>query len=88
MNNVIQVIINKLNEFRDKNITISQTGFLESKFVIQKMTYKLEEDILYILNDTKNIFININVNQIYDIKVNQDSMLIYLDNDTSLKLKI
>ena len=52
------------------------------------MTYKLEEDILYILNDTKNIFININVNQIYDIKVNQDSMIIYLDNDTSLKLKI
>ena len=71
-----------LNNFIEKSIIVNQNGFLESSYCIEFLTYFIKEDILNVEDKKSNIYIKINLNQIYKIENEKDKMLLYLDNDT------
>lgn len=78
-------ILKKLNENNGRNIVIKQIGFIESKFFINNMKYEIEFDIITIKDDKEDIYIKLNINQIYKCEI-LDSIKLYLDNDTQLEI--
>lgn len=71
-----------LSNFIEKSIIVNQNGFLESTYYIENLTYFIKEDILNVEDKNSNVYIKINLNQIYKIENEKDKMLLYLDNDT------
>lgn len=67
-----------------KDVVIYQQGFIESKFEILNIKYDIKEDILNINNNDS--YFKINVNQIYDVKDERGSIILFLDNDTQIKI--
>ena len=73
-----------LSNFIEKSIIVNQSGFLESSCCIEFLTYFIKYDILNIEDKNSNVYIKINLNQIYKIENEKDKMLLYLDNDTTI----
>lgn len=67
-----------------KDVVIYQQGFIESKFEILNIKYDIKEDILNINNNDS--YFKININQIYDVKDERGSIILFLDNDTQIKI--
>lgn len=78
----------KLNEFIGKNITITQDGFLKNEYLINKLKYFIEYEILNITDEESKNYLKINLNQIYKIENNEKDIKLYLDNDTIICLGI
>ncbi len=78
----------KLNEFIGKNTTITQDGFLKTKYLIHKLKYFIEYEILNITDDESQNYLKINLNQIYKIEIDEKDIKLYLDNDTIICLDI
>ena len=78
----------KLKEFVGKNITITQEGFLKNKYSIHKLNYFIEHEILDISDEESKNYLKINLNQIYNIEINEKDIKLYLDNDTIIFLSI
>ena len=78
----------KLNEFIEKNITITQDGFLKNEYSINKLKYFIEYEILNITDEESKNYLKINLNQIYKIEINEKDITLYLDNDTIICLDI
>ena len=49
------------------------------------MKYEIEFDIITIKDDKEDIYIKLNINQIYKCEI-LDSIKLYLDNDTQLEI--
>lgn len=77
-----------LNNFIEKAVRISQSGFVESTYSINKLKYFIEYDILNILDDNSKNSIKINLNQVYKIENEKDKIIFYLDNDTTITLSL
>lgn len=75
-----------LNNFIEKAVIISQSGFVESTYSINKLKSFIEYDILNILDDNSKNSIKINLNQVYKIENEKDKIIFYLDNDTTITL--
>ena len=76
---------NILNELRRKNgkrIVICQTGFISTKFLVDCLNYKIEIDTLTIKDDKQEVYLSINLNQVYKHDIKDDKVKLYLDNDT------
>lgn len=67
-----------------KDVVIYQQGFIESKFEILNIKYDIKEDMLNINNNDS--YFKININQIYDVKDERESIILFLDNDTQIKI--
>ena len=78
----------KLNEFIGKNITITQDGFLKNEYLINKLKYFIEYEILNITDEESKNYLKINLNQLYKIENNEKDIKLYLDNDTIICLGI
>lgn len=76
----------KLNEFIEKNVTISLDGFLKAIYYIHKFKYFIEYEILNITDEKSNNYLKINLNQIYEVKINEKYVELYLDNDIIIYL--
>lgn len=72
------------NLSKKKDVIIYQQGFIESKFEILNIKYDIKEDILNINNNDS--YFKININQIYDVKDERGSIILFLDNDTQIKI--
>lgn len=86
MENVINNLKQKLNEFVGLPLLVTQSGFLPSRFVIQKMNFEVEYDILNITDDNSQSYIKINLNQIYNVDI-LDAITIFMDNDVIVNLQ-
>ena len=85
MNNNINNQLEKiLSNFIEKSIIVNQSGFLESTYCIETLTYFIKDDILNVEDKNSNVYIKINLNQIYKIENEKDKILLYLDNDTTI----
>lgn len=78
----------KLREFIGKNVIITQSGFLENKYSIQKLKYFIEYEVLNITDERSKNYLKINLSQIYKIRINKKNIKLYLDNDTIIYLVI
>lgn len=83
---MIEELMKFLDNNKEKNIVINQLGFIESQFYINKMGYVLKNDILTISDSKQKI--SINTNQIYKLDYINQGIIIYLDNDTEIKISV
>ncbi len=77
-------ILEELKKHEKKQNTIRQTGFISNQFYINSLTYKLKIDTLTIKDEKEEIYICINLNQVYQVHIYENSIQIYLDNDTQI----
>ena len=76
----------KLNKFVGQNVLIIQEGFLQSKFLMQKLKYSIEYQILSITNNEETNYIKLNLNQVYKVENDDEKIKFYLDNDLSISI--
>lgn len=88
MQEKIENLKEKINTWNGKDIIILQKGFLESKFEIESLSYKVEYEVLKINSQNNKNYIKINLNQIYEIEIKNNEIEIYLDNDIKVNLTL
>ena len=60
-----------LDKLQQKPVTIQQDGFLINQFFMEKM---------------KEVYISLNLNQVYQVEIGENKMILFLDNDTRIQL--
>ena len=89
MDNKMIVKIEKcLNELEEKAVRVSQNGFIMNQFFMEKMMYKIQSDILNLRDRTKEIYVSLNLNQVYQIEIGKNNIILFLDNDTEIQLSL
>lgn len=75
-----------LDKLQQKPVTIQQDGFLINQFFIEKMMYKIQNDTLNLRDEMKEVYISLNLNQVYQVEIGENKMILFLDNDTRIQL--
>lgn len=87
-NNMIVKIEKCLNELEEKAVRVSQNGFIMNQFFMEKMMYKIQSDILNLRDMTKEVYLSLNLNQVYQIEIGKNNIILFLDNDTEIRLSL
>ena len=77
-----------LDKLQQKPVTIQQDGFLINQFFMEKMMYKIQNDTLNLRDETKEVYLSLNLNQAYQIQIGENNMILFLDNDTKVQLSL
>ena len=77
-----------LNELEEKAVRVSQSGFIMNQFFMEKMMYKIQSDILNLRDMTKEVYLSLNLNQVYQVEIGKSNMILFLDNDTEVQLSL
>lgn len=89
MNNQMIVKIEKcLDKLEQKPIKISQNGFVMNQFYMEKLMYKIQDDILNLRDEVKEVYLSLNLNQVYQIEISENKIVLFLDNDTEIEISI
>ena len=75
-----------LDKLQQKPVTIQQDGFLINQFFMEKMMYKIQNDTLNLRDEMKEVYISLNLNQVYQVEIGENKMILFLDNDTRIPL--
>lgn len=75
-----------IKNFIGQDVEIIQNGFVENKYNLLGMKYFIEEDILNIIDEKSENYLKININQIYKVENNENSIKISMDNDLSIMI--
>ena len=75
-----------LDKIQQKPVTIQQDGFLINQFFMEKMMYKIQNDTLNLRDEMKQVYISLNLNQVYQVEIGENKMILFLDNDTRIQL--
>ena len=87
-NNMIVKIKKCLDELEKKTVRVSQNGFIINQFFMEKMIYKIQSDILNLRDMTKEVYLSLNLNQVYQIDIGKNNIVLFLDNDTEIHLSL
>ncbi len=87
-NNMIVNIEKCLKELEEKTVIVSQNGFIMNQFFMKKMMYKIQSDILNLRDRTKEVYLSLNLNQVYQIEIGKNNIILFLDNDTEVQLSL
>ena len=52
------------------------------------MMYKIQSDILNLRDMTKEVYLSLNLNQVYQIEIGKNNIILFLDNDTEIQLSL
>ena len=89
MNNEMIVKIEKcLDKLKQKSIKVNQKGFIINQFFIEKLIYKIQNDILNLRDERNEVYISLNLNQVYQIEIGENKIILFLDNDTEINISI
>ena len=77
-----------LDELEKKTVRVSQNGFIINQFFMEKMIYKIQSDILNLRDMTKEVYLSLNLNQVYQIDIGKNNIILFLDNDTEIQLSL
>ena len=75
-----------LDKLQQKPVRIQQDGFLINQFFMEKMMYKIQNDTLNLRDEMKEVYISLNLNQVYQVEIGENKMILFLDNDTRIQL--
>ena len=87
-NNMIVKIKKCLDELEKKTVRVSKNGFIINQFFMEKMIYKIQSDILNLRDMTKEVYLSLNLNQVYQIDIGKNNIVLFLDNDTEIQLSL
>ena len=89
MENQMIVRIKKyLDKQQQKPLRIQQNGFLINQFFMEKMMYKIQYDTLNLRDETKEVYLSLNLNQVYQVEIGENKIILFLDNDTKIQLSL
>ena len=89
MNNEMILKIEKcLDKLKQKSIKVNQKGFIINQFFIEKLIYKIQNDILNLRDERNEVYISLNLNQVYQIEIGENKIVLFLDNDTEINISI
>lgn len=89
MENQMIVRIKKyLDKQQQKPLRIQQNGFLINQFFMEKMMYKIQIDTLNLRDETKEVYLSLNLNQVYQVEIGENKIILFLDNDTKIQLSL
>ena len=89
MENQMIVRIEKyLDKLQQKPVRVQQNGFLMNQFFIEKLMYKIQNDTLNLRDETKETYLSLNLNQVYQVEIGENKINLFLDNDTEIQLSI
>ena len=89
MENQMIVRIKKyLDKQQQKPLRIQQNGFLINQFFMEKMMYKIQNDTLNLRDETKEVYLSLNLNQVYQVEIGENKITLFLDNDTKIQLSL
>lgn len=75
-----------LKKLQKKTVRFSQSGFILNQFFIEKMMYKIQYDTLNLRDETKEVYLSLNFNQVYQVEISENKIVLFLDNDTKIEL--
>ena len=89
MNNEMIVKIKKcLDNLKQKPVKISQNGFILNQFFITQLIYKIQDDILNLRDEAKEVYLSLNLNQVYQVEISEKKIILFMDNDTEINISI
>lgn len=77
-----------LEKLKHKSIKVNQKGFIINQFFIEKLIYKIQNDILNLRDERNEVYISLNLNQVYQIEIGENKIILFLDNDTEINISI
>ena len=48
--------------------------------------YKIQYDTLNLRDETKEVYLSLNFNQVYQVEISENKIVLFLDNDTKIEL--
>ena len=75
-----------LNKKKQKQLRIRQKGFMIEQFFIEKLMYKVQDDILSLRDEDEDLYLSLNLNQVYQVEIGEKQIILFLDNDTEIQL--
>ena len=75
-----------LSKMKQKQLRIRQNGFLMNQFFIERLMYKIQDDILSLRDEDKAVYLSLNLNQVYQVEIGEKQIILFLDNDTEIQL--
>ena len=75
-----------LSKMKQKQLRIRQKGFMIEQFFIEKLMYKVQDDILSLRDEDKDVYLSLNLNQVYQVEIGEKQIILFLDNDTEIQL--
>ena len=87
-NQMVEKIEKCLDKLKQKNVKINQKGFIIHQFFVEKLIYKVQDDILNLRDETKEIYLSLNLNQVYQVEISENQIILFLDNDTEIEISI
>ena len=75
-----------LNKKKQKQLRIRQKGFMIDQFFIEKLMYKVQDDILSLRDEDEDVYLSLNLNQVYQVEIGEKQIILFLDNDTEIQL--
>lgn len=89
MNSQMIVKIEKcLDKLKQRPIKINQNGFIMNQFFMDKLMYKIQSDVLNLRDEAKEIYLSLNLNQVYQVEISENKIILFLDNDTEIEISI
>ena len=75
-----------LSKMKQKQLRIRQNGFMMNQFFIEKLMCKIQDDILSLKDEDKDVYLSLNLNQVYQVEIGEKQIILFLDNDTEIQL--
>lgn len=89
MNNEMIVKIKKcLDNLKQKPVKISQNGFILNQFFMTQLIYIIQDDILNLRDEAKEVYLSLNLNQVYQVEISENKIILFMDNDTEINISI
>ena len=85
--NIIDKIKQEVSSYINKNVIITQNGFIQSKYEIKTAEFSVDNEILSILAREDITYLKINLNQIYTFDSDDLKLVFYMDNDTIITIQ-
>ena len=74
-----------LSKMKQKQLRIRQNGFMMNQFFVEKLMYKIQDDILSLKDEDKDVYLSLNLNQVYQVEIGEKQIILFLDNDTEIQ---
>ena len=86
-----QMIVNiekNLKKLKQKPVKINQNGFIMNQFFINKLMYKIQSDILNLRDEINELYLSLNLNQVYKVEISENKIIFFLDNDLEIEISL